>query len=247
MSHDSHVSHRPWQLPHKHHLMSQTWHDLLFANWPVQENQILKLIPPELTLDTYDHQAWISIVPFWMSHIHLRGLPAIPFFSKFSELNLRTYVKLNDKPGVFFFSLDANHRIAVEIARFFFHLPYFHADIHFNRQNKNTVHYHSIRYDHRVPKAEFLASYEPISEPFFAPTGSLAHWLTERYCLYCNHQDKIYRAEIAHQPWTLQHAKVDITTNTLAKSFQIELPNGIPTQYFSKKLDVLIWPLERIY
>src|SRR5207244_13605909 len=62
-----------------------------------------------------------------MSHIHAHGLPPLPALSRFPELNVRTYVTGGDKPGVYFFSLDAANRAAVWAARRFYCLPYFHA------------------------------------------------------------------------------------------------------------------------
>jgi hypothetical protein len=39
--------------------------------------------------------------------------PALPLLSESHELNVRTYVHLGGVPGVWFFSLDANNRVAV--------------------------------------------------------------------------------------------------------------------------------------
>jgi len=107
--------------------MAQTWHDLLFAHWPVKLSALRPLVPPQLPLDTFDGSCWLGVAPFHMSGIHARGLPALPGLSSFPELNVRTYVTLNDKPGVFFFSLDAANRAAVWAARRFYRLPYFKA------------------------------------------------------------------------------------------------------------------------
>ncbi len=44
-----------------------------------------------------------------MSNNSLFGLSRVPLASSFAELNVRTYVVKDGKPGVFFFSLDVNH------------------------------------------------------------------------------------------------------------------------------------------
>ena len=89
------------------------------------------LVPPALALDTYDGEAWISVVPFKMCDVHPRGLPTVPWLSHFPELNVRTYVTAKDgsRPGVYFFSLDAANPVAVVLARSLFRLPYFHAQM----------------------------------------------------------------------------------------------------------------------
>src|ERR1700758_2464987 len=121
------TSHRPWSLPSGSWIMMQTWHDLLFAHWPIRQEQLRPLVPPQLPLDTFDGQCWVGVVPFWMSGVRARGVPPLPGLARFPELNVRTYVAYKDKPGVYFFSLDAANFPAVWAARTFFHLPYFYA------------------------------------------------------------------------------------------------------------------------
>ena len=86
--------------------MTQRWHDLLFAHWPVSPQVLRRLVPIELPLDTYDGQCWVAVTPFHMSDVLPRGIPALPGLSKFPELNVRTYVTVENKPGVFFFTTN---------------------------------------------------------------------------------------------------------------------------------------------
>ena len=88
-----------------------------FAFWPLPPDALRPHVPSALSLDTLDGSAWIGVVPFRMSHATLRGLPALPWLSAFTELNVRTYVTVEDKPGVYFFSLDASNPVAVIVAR----------------------------------------------------------------------------------------------------------------------------------
>lgn len=108
---------RTWQLPKLPWIMRMTWSELLFAHWPVDPSVLAPLLPKGLTLDTRDGIAWIGVVPFLMSDIAPRCCPSIPILSCFLELNVRTYVIYDGKPGVWFFSLDAANRIAVRAAR----------------------------------------------------------------------------------------------------------------------------------
>src|SRR5262249_15400018 len=119
------VAHRPWPLPGGPWVLTQTWNDLLFAHWRVAKDRLAALVPPALELDLFDGQAWIGIVPFQMTNVAPRGVPALPWVSEFAELNVRTYVRVRDAPGVYFFSLDAASAVAVKVARTLFHLPYY--------------------------------------------------------------------------------------------------------------------------
>jgi uncharacterized protein YqjF (DUF2071 family) len=221
--------------------MKQIWHDLLFAHWPLPPSAMRLLVPPQLTLDTFDGECWIGVVPFHMSGIRGRWLPALPGLSRFPELNVRTYVTYGGKPGVYFFSLDAANLPAVWAARTFYHLPYFHAAMTSEECN-GSIHYSSRR---RGAPAEFRARYHPIGPVHPRAQGSLQHWLTERYCLYTTHRDQVYRGEIHHHPWPLQNAEGELETNTVAAAAAIRLPETAPPLHFARQLEVLIWPLRR--
>jgi len=236
------VAHRPWPLPESPWVMAQTWHDLLLAHWQIVHDVIRKLVPEPLALDSFHGQCWIAVTPFHMSGVRARGLPALPGLSRFAELNVRTYVTLDDKPGVFFFSLDAANLPAVFAARTLYRLPYFHADMSVDVK-PNSVRYHSRRYRR---EAEFRGVYRPVGEVQLRRHGTPEHWLTERYCLYTVAKGRVYRGEIHHQPWPLQDADAEIKTNTMAAASGITLPDTKPLLHFSRRLDVLVWPLRRV-
>lgn len=233
------VDHRPWPLPSGPWIMKQVWHDLLFAHWPVHPTRMRPAVPAQLTLDTFDGQCWLGVVPFWMSGVRARRVPPLPGLSRFPELNLRTYVRHNDKPGVYFFSLDAANLAVTWAARTCYHLPYFFASMS-TVERDGLIRYFSIR---RGIPAEFRGTYRPASNRRLPAEGSLEYWLTERYCLYTIHKGRVYRGEIHHPPWWLQDATAEFEVNTVAAAAEIELPNAAPVLHFSRRQDVLIWPL----
>jgi uncharacterized protein YqjF (DUF2071 family) len=236
-----HTEHRPWPLPAGPWIMKQIWHDLLFAHWPVAPAVVRELIPAGLKLDTFENQAWLGIVPFRMSGIRPRFLPPLPWLSAFPELNVRTYVTLDGKPGVYFFSLEATNPVAVRIARKTFNLPYMDARMSIAKKG-NIYLYNSYRIHKNEAPAEFSGNYKAVSPVFTSEPGSLANWLTERYCLYSADQQKnIFRGEIHHQQWPLQIAEADIEKNTMAACHGLELPGTDPLLHFSEKLEVVVW------
>ena len=107
------TAHRPWPMPAAPWVMTQTWNDLLFAHWPVDGDALRKLVPATFELDRFDGTAWLGVVPFHMTNVAPRFVPALPWVSAFPELNVRTYVTVAGQPGVFFFSLDAGNPLAV--------------------------------------------------------------------------------------------------------------------------------------
>lgn len=235
------AEHRPWPLPKGPWLMTQTWERLLFAHWPVSFDALKPLIPPGLVLDTFEGEAWISLVPFEMDY-RLRGAP---WAVRFGELNLRTYVRDPEKPGVFFFSLDASDLITVYAARTFYALPYFRSDIRLDRRPDTSIHYTARRKHPGARAAEFQGRYSPTALMPPCRPGSLEYWLTERYCLYSvNPRGALCRAEVHHLPWPLHGAEADILTNSVVAASGIILPDTQPILHYSERLDVLVWPLK---
>ncbi|HEY2379426.1 MAG TPA: DUF2071 domain-containing protein [Gemmatimonadaceae bacterium] len=241
------IGHRPWPLPSSPWIMAQRWTDLLFAHWPVDAEALRRIVPPSLPIDLFEGRAWVSIAAFYLSHLRARWLPALPIVSEFPELNVRTYVTLGSKPGVYFFSLDAGSAVAVAAARATYFLPYFRASMNIRAAADGTLQYHSRRIDSRGRPAELSARYRPIGPISRAKPGSLDHWLTERYSLYAiDHAARIRCAEIHHHPWPLQPAEADISVNTMASAGGIELPSTAPRLSFASRLDVVVWSPTRV-
>lgn len=239
------TAHRPWPLPAGQWIMEQKWHDLLFAHWPLSMELLRPQIPAHLEIDTFDGQAWLAVVPFRMSGVRLRGTPPLPWLSAFPELNVRTYVTCDAKPGVWFFSLDAGNPIAVGIARAWFHLPYYRAWMRCS-QRDGRIEYASQRTHTGASAAKLQGRYRPVDTPFHPSPGTLEHFLTERYCLYAlDGQGRLLRGEIHHPPWLLQRAEAEWGCNSMAEQLGIKLGSQ-PLLHFVRRQDVLVWPPRRI-
>jgi uncharacterized protein len=233
----SEVAHRPWPLPDSPWVMGQTWDDLLFVHYRVPVDQLQEHVPDGLEVQEHSGSGWLGVTPFAVTGLRARGLPPAPYVSNFLELNVRTYVTRDDKPGIWFFSLDASSRLAVEAARRVYHLPYFHARIILLRHSQGVA-YECSRHEGKA----FSASYGPDGAVFEAKPGSLEHFLVERYCLYAEDNGKLYRADIHHAPWPLQTAQARIDLDTMPPG-NLRGENDEPVLHYSARQDVVIWPL----
>jgi uncharacterized protein YqjF (DUF2071 family) len=240
------VGHRPYPVSAGSWAMGMTWLDLLFMHWPVDAEVLRPLVPPSLGIDTFDGSAWLGVVPFQMTGVRPHFLPAVSGLSNFPEINLRTYVTAEDRPGVWFFSLDAHSRLAVRLARASFHLPYFDADMSCETVN-DEVHYRSVRTHRGAPPAEFVARYRPVGGPFESGRGSIENFLTERYCLYsADKKGVVRRGEVHHRLWPLQPAEAEVQRLAMTEQIGLRLPETGPILHFSRRLDVLAWLPQRI-
>lgn len=225
--------------------MTMSWLDLLFAHWSFAPKQVQALLPDGLELDTHAGRAWVGIVPFRMANVGPRGLNWLPGVSAFPELNVRTYVIRDGKPGVWFFSLDAASTLAVYTARAAFHLPYFRAAMSCESR-EGWIEYQSERTHRGAPAGVFEGRYRPVGPAYRTGPGTLEHWLTERYCLYAaDRHQRIWRGEIHHLQWPLRAAEAEIHRCTVSDGWGLPLPGEAPVLHFAERLDVLGWLPER--
>jgi uncharacterized protein len=230
-------AHRPWPVPDRPWVQGQTWRDLLFAHWSLREDRLRAVVPDAISIDTFDGQAWIAVTPFEVTR--LRGTLLVPILSRFPEINVRTYVTVDGRPGIYFFSLDAASALAVAGARATYHLPYFRSRMVVHRVGEE-IRYASTRVGNA---ASLRLRYRPTGKPFLPRKGTLEHFLTERYCLYTVARGRIHWAEIHHPPWALQAAEAHIDENTMAQASGLDLPARRPLLHFASRQDVVIWPL----
>jgi uncharacterized protein len=234
------TGHRPWPLPDTPWIMVQSWQNQLFAHWRMRPDDIRPLVPSQLELDTFDGSVWIGVTPFLITGLRFRGLPELPLGSEFPELNVRTYVTVNGQPGVYFFSLDAGNRFAVIAARAGYGLPYHNAEMQITHGEDGWTEYASLRED---GLAELAVRYRATSATKReATSGTLDHFLTERYVLYAVRGERVVRGDIQHRPWQLQPAEAEFLRNTVTDAAGIVLPREQPLLHYSARQDALIWP-----
>lgn len=239
--------------------MFQSWRHLLFLHWAWSPAEIQKTLPPGLFVDTFNRNAYLGVVPFWMDQIRPRFLPPAPGLSWFLELNLRTYVHTADgTPGVWFYSLDCNQPIAVQLARTFFSLPYVHArqrGVRPSALNNYTAEFRSQRPPLSTEQISgthgwsnsFSYSAIPGSVPAPAEPGTLEYFLAERYVLFSRsaRTGQLASGRVWHEPYKLAPAHVSAATSLFGDN-GFSLPEGFGHQMVSDGVDVSIFNLQRL-
>jgi len=235
------ADHRPWPLPAGPWVMAQAWQNALFAHWPLEPAALRRFVPAGVSLDLFDGAAWLGITAFVVAGARIRGVPALPVVSTFAEVNVRTYVTADDKPGVLFLSLDAASIAAVLGARAWFRLPYFSATGEAGR--RGGWRWFTSRREHPgAVGARFSARYRATGRRRLPGGATLTRWLVERYCLYCGADGTLLRAEIHHAPWPVEPAEADIEENTLGDPLGLALDQAPRLLHFSSGVDAVIWP-----
>ena len=219
----------------------QSWEDLLFIHWSVDPSDLIEKLPQQLTLDLYQGQALIGVVPFYMNNVRPKWAPRWSAFN-FYELNVRTYVICDGEPGVYFFSLDAASLIAVCAARLGWSLPYFPARFTQTYQN-HRVHYQARRI---YPRGAYLEIEYQVGDHLGpSPPQTLEHFLLERYLLFTEKRGVIYRGQVHHTPYPAQAAKLIKCNTNLIECHGLSPLESIPKYvHYASRVDVEIFPLK---
>lgn len=226
---------RPWSIPQQKWEYYQEWNDVLFLHFIVSFDELRSLVPENLILDDFNQQYFVSIVCFKMEKIRPINFPSFPLISDFHEINIRTYIKNDDKPGVYFLSIEAAKTISAKIAKILSGLPYeksnikrtSNAYINLNKRTNNTLNI-SFKVEEKLAK------------------DAMKDWLTERYCLYLEQNKNLFRYEIQHQEWELNNTEIlEIKLNYKIGNLNFSGDNLYACQY-AKGVKVLSWPKEKL-
>jgi uncharacterized protein len=235
------IAHRPWPLPARAWALTMRWEELLFLHWRVPAARLRALLPAGVELELFDGAAWLGIVPFRMAATRLRWLPRLPAAHTFPELNVRTYVRVAGRPGVWFFSLDATSRPTITGARAWFGLPYYLARMQCDRVGP-WLRYRSERRDRRGPPAHFAAEWQSAGTAAPAVPGSLEHFLCERYCLFAERRGRLVCGDVAHAPWQLAPIELRLVAADMTRLLGFGLMGEPESALAAKVLTVAAWP-----
>jgi len=187
------TKHRPWKVPSEKWRFYQEWNNAIFLHWQVELSELEKFVPKELEIGLFDGKPWISLVAFTMEKIRPKNLPYFPPISNFNEINIRTYVKSNNKTGVYFLSIEGGKSLSCKVAKGMSELPY-----RFSKIKRTEKQYESNNSEFND---NLNIQYEIGKE--ITKKTELDKWLTERYALFQDTEKSINEFEIHHVEWPL--------------------------------------------
>lgn len=222
----------------------QRWNDLLFLHWAVTPETIQATLPQGLTVDTFEGQGYLGIVPFCMERVRPALLPPLPWLSWFLELNVRTYVRdQHGTPGVWFYSLDCDQPVAVRIAQTLFHLPYMHARMQAER-SRGHIRYACQR--RGLNAGPWNYAWQTSTASTTAAPGSLDEFLAERYILFsADRQQRLYKGRVSHRPYRIHTPELHEHSIRPAQAAGFTLSGPPVSILAADAVDVSIHPLRR--
>lgn len=199
------------------------WNDLLFINFSIAPERIQQRLPPGMQVDTFQGMAYVSIVPMTLQQFSVKGLPPV-FKKKFLECNVRTYVTVNQEPGIYFFSLDANSLPEVLGARWLFNLNYRFRRMRFLAQHQK----YSFTILSGLTRSSQTQIHAKIGPEVESP-DALLQFCTNRNTYFVNRRKRLYKGYVMHEPWAFNAiTQFKLETTLIARTHK-------PVQVFYSK------------
>lgn len=228
----------PWQ-------WQQHWADLLFMHWQVSAASLRPHVPAGLELDAWNGNPWVSLVAFRLKQVRHRWLPSLGIVANIIELNLRTYVRYNDEPAIYFLSIHADKRLTVALARLLTPLPYARGCMAYESAGANWRFQCSRDLRRSAPLA-LGVTFTPHAESFCPPAGSPTEWLVERYGLYAaDRHGNLLRTVVKHAPWRVNEVSVQCSMNSMGTPFDLDLARAPDLAHFSSGTQAHVWSFRR--
>jgi uncharacterized protein YqjF (DUF2071 family) len=217
------------------------WLDAVFIHFRLDPRVLRPAVP--LELDLFDGHAYLSLVAFTQRRLRpiwggrLTERLSTPL-AHHSFLNLRTYVRYENRPAIFFLAEWITNRLAVLVGPALYGLPY-----RLGKLNYRTTGGESMR-SVRARGSQFVcrASWIDIAVET-SVEGSEAEFLLERYAAFTLRGGILRRFRIAHRPWRQTRATVTIGRTDL---LDLALPPPCAAHYSPGVLDVAIGAPERM-
>lgn len=221
--------------PVRRAVMRQEWKDLGYLHWRYDPVVVQALLPAGLTVDTFDGSAWVGLIPFSMRDIGLARGPAVPYLGSFAEVNVRTYVHVDGRPGVWFFSLDVDRLLPAAVARVSYRLPYCWGATSHAREDDSLITRVARRWPDRLADSSISMH---MGNPIKA--DELDIFLTARWGLYSRSRSGLRYAAVDHEPWPLRSAEALAHDPVLLEAAGLPAPQGEPHARCSDGVNVRI-------
>lgn len=206
----------------------QTWKNLLFQHFELSDTTFLQvLLPKNCKLDDFNGKYYLGLVAMNMTNVRHRAFENFVWFKSYNELNVRTYITLDNKPGVLFLSLDVDSVISVLGARGLYGLPYRYRNFEISTGMVTAF---------NGTKESVRCEYEIEDKDSSFAKDSFAYWATERYFFASKYLGRSFTGNIMHKPWHLTTAKV--RNHNLTELDKYPIAKQHPDMLFCDRLDV---------
>jgi uncharacterized protein YqjF (DUF2071 family) len=165
-------------------------------------------------------------------HVRPRWLPYLPGFSALLEANLRTYVRCQGRPGIWFLSVLADNAPAIRVAQWLTPMPYEVAKISYTQEQGR------YQFDARMQGplgGHLTVSLFPEPTKQSTADGTLDAWLLERYRLYVRDRRRgLMHAQVSHRRWIYSHGQLMECATNLGGAFALDFARKPDRIHFAR-------------
>lgn len=155
--------------------LTARWENLVLVTYKVKPEVLMSFLPKGLEPDTIDGSAFVSLVAFDFLNTKVKGIK-IPFHVNFPEINLRAYIKHDNRRGVIFIREFVPRFFISLIANTVYNENYRTAKMKSHiEQNGKILLSHSLKYKGK----DYYISVEAANKPFIPPVDSTEHFFKE--------------------------------------------------------------------
>ncbi len=226
-----------WQ---RRSVLRQQWTELAYFHWPFDPAVVQRLLPRGVSVDTFDDQAWVGLIPFEMRNVQVGPTPPIPWLGSFVEINVRTYVTdATGRRAVWFFSLDVPRSAIVAVARAVFALPYCWAQADHRRDGDRHRYQMRRRWPRgSAPRADMSFTVGDRIEA--ADVTDLDHFLSARWGLVTSRRRRLLYGAVHHPRWPLHRVDEVRIDQDVVEAAGLPTPTGDPHGLYSPGVDVAV-------
>ncbi len=234
-------------------VLRQRWCELAYFHWRYDPVDVQRLLPPGVTVDTFDGSAWVGLIPFTMRDVAIGPTPPVPWLGTFIEINVRTYViDPSGRRAVWFLSLDVPRLAIVGVARTVFALPYCWsaADHYVDHRADGPRHRYSMRRrwpgarPGRRPSADMRFTVGDPIQP--GDVSDLDHFLSARWALVTARRERLLYGRVHHERWPLYRVERPDIAQDVIEAAGLPSPTGPIHALYAPEVTVNIPWIERI-
>jgi len=194
------------------------WERVLFIHYEVNAEALHKVVP--FQIDLWEGRALVSLVAFTMRDMRPRRggrIAALPFkpIATHPFLNVRTYVKHEGEPGIYFMTEWLPNRLSVLLGPLLYGLPYRFARINYTHTPEQGFLEGRVEAPGRSGRFAYQARLSSNMTFKSCPPDSLDEFLLERYTAFTSRGSTRRFFRIWHSPWPQVSAQISVNEDTL--------------------------------
>lgn len=196
-------------------LFLAAWERSVFIHYEVDPSLLQRQVP--FALDLWEGRAFVSLVAFtlWRMRPRLGGRFGEWLFQPIAShefLNVRTYVRHNGEPGIFFLAEWLSNPVSVRLGPRTFGLPYRWGRLDYEHAPDGCA----LRGTIQAPEGRLAYEGKVCGSHFEASEGeSLAEFVLERYTAFTQQRKRARLFRVWHLPWEQAPAGIEVTADTL--------------------------------